>query len=118
METQKTHTIDAKGQKLGRVATEIARLLMSKDSVDFVKNKVAKVSVIVTNARELNLDEKKQKEKIYVHYTGHPGGKRETPLKRVLDKKGVGEVISRAVYGMLPANKLRKERLKLLTIEE
>jgi hypothetical protein len=53
--------------------------------------------------------------KVYVRYTGYPGGLRET-MKMMLDKKGVGEVVRKTVDGMIPRNKLRKERMKRLTI--
>ena len=112
------HIIDAKGKRLGRVATEAAHVLLGKDSADFARNHVASVTVSIVNAKEMSIDEKKLKQKIYVHYTGHPGGKREEVLSHLLLKKGVSEVIKRAVYGMLPANKLRKKRLSNLTIEE
>ena len=112
------HTIDAKGKKLGRVASEAAHILMGKNTPDFTRNNVKDVVVSITNATEIQFDEKKQKQKQYVHYTGYPGGKREEVLSHLLDRKGVTEVLKRAVYGMLPANRLRKKRLSNLTVEE
>lgn len=118
MNENSTHTIDATGKRLGRVATEISHTLMGKQGTAFSKAEVADVMVTVKNAGALKIDDKKQRQKSYVHYTGHPGGKRTTPLRKILAEKGYGEALRRAVYGMLPANKLRSQRMKRLIIEE
>ncbi|MEA2702036.1 MAG: large subunit ribosomal protein [Candidatus Parcubacteria bacterium] len=110
------YTVDAKGRPLGRVASEAASALLGKKSVQYVKNFVLPVEVTITNAGSLVIGEKKLLQKEYVHYTGYPGGLRTTTLKMLKDKKGIEEVVRRAVDGMIPRNKLRKDRMKRLTI--
>ena len=115
-ENTTTHTIDATGRPLGRVATEAAAILIGKHSPEFVKNRVLDVQVIIENADKLAIPEKKRQQKIYQTYSGYPGGQKEMTLQEMLDKKGVDEVMRKAVYGMLPGNRLRADRMKLLTI--
>lgn len=110
--------INAQGERVGRVASKAANFLMGKDSVDFAKNKTPKIEVKITNASKLEISEGKKQGKVYTHYTGYPGGLRETQMGKLIEKKGYGEVIKKAVYGMLPGNKLRSEMMKHLTIEE
>lgn len=113
------YTVDAKGRTLGRVATEAAMALLGKKSVHFVKNKVLPVSVTIVNAKKLLvIGEKKLDQKTYQRYTGYPGGLKEFTLKDLIEKKGVADVLRRAVDGMIPRNKLRKERMKRLTITD
>lgn len=112
------YTIDAKGKSLGRVASDVAVILMGKDSVDFAKNVVRDVKVKVTNAAQLDVTEKKMDEKHYHIHTGYVGNAKSPTLAQVVAKKGYGEAIRIAVKGMLPGNTLRDKRLKNLSIEE
>ncbi|MAZ40925.1 50S ribosomal protein L13 [bacterium] len=113
-----TFTIDAQDRQLGRVASEAALLLRGKTTPDFKANVAPKVKVHVVNASKLNITERKAKGKVYTRYTGYPGGLREQTLEELIAKKGHGEAVRKAVYGMLPGNKLRKEMLKNLTITD
>lgn len=115
---KKEYVIDATGKALGRVATEAANVLRGKDTVTFVKHLAPKITVKVINAGRLDVTQKKMREKIYKHYTGHPGGLRETSLTRLVEKKGWAEPIKKAVYGMLPANRLRAVIMKNLIITD
>jgi large subunit ribosomal protein L13 len=81
-----------------------------------VKNFVLPVEVEITNASKLVIAEKKMLQKEYTRYTGYPGGLRTVTLTMLKDKKGIEEVLRKAVDGMIPRNKLRKERMKRLTI--
>ncbi|MBU4480331.1 50S ribosomal protein L13 [Patescibacteria group bacterium] len=112
------HTIDATEKKLGRVASEAAILLMGKNKADFEKNIVASVKVNITNASKLNIDPKKLDNKEYKNYSGYPGGLKIRKMKQVIGKKGVSEVVKKAVYGMLPSNKLRAIMMKNLIVTE
>ncbi|MDD2935292.1 MAG: 50S ribosomal protein L13 [Candidatus Pacebacteria bacterium] len=112
------YTIDAKGKKLGRIATEAATLLMGKNSPDFTRNTVADVKVNITNASKLDADAKKMDTKLYNRYTGFPGGLRTDKMLKIVEKKGMGEIIKKAVHGMLPSNKLRAIMMKNLIINE
>ncbi len=112
------HIIDATNQSLGRIATQVAALLNGKNTVTFVKNKVAEVHVTVVNASKLKVTGKKMKDSVHKRYSGYPGGLTQESLTNVVAKKGHSELIKHAVEGMLPKNKLQKIRMKLLTISE
>lgn len=112
------HTIDATEKKLGRVASEAAVLLMGKNVADFQKNEVANVKVNITNASKLDIDSKKLNSKEYKRYSGYPGGLKIRKMSHVVDNKGYKELVERAIYGMLPANKLRAKVMKNLVITE
>lgn len=112
------HTIDATNVSLGRIATQAAALLNGKNTVTFVKNKVAEVEVAVVNASKLKVTGKKMKESVHKRYSGYPGGLTQESLTHVISKKGHAELIRHAVEGMLPKNKLQKLRMQLLTISE
>ncbi|HEU0080473.1 MAG TPA: 50S ribosomal protein L13 [Candidatus Paceibacterota bacterium] len=113
-----THTIDAQAQKIGRVSTQAAKILMGKNSTAYVPNVVPDVEVRIINAAKADISEKKKEEKIYRRYTGYPGGLIDTTLKRMIEKKGAGEAFRIAVKGMLPKNKLQAQYLKNLVVTE
>lgn len=104
--------------KLGRLATQIAKLLIGKDKTDFVKNAVVGSKVTVINASKISVDEKKMKTKTRSRYSGYPGGLTKETLERTTAKKGYAEIIRNAVSGMLPKNKLRTKFMLNLTITE
>lgn len=111
-----THTIDATGKKLGRIASDASRYLMGKHSAHYVPNKVADIKVSITNVASLDLNDKKMSQTIYTFYSGYPGGLTHTSMKKIIDSKGYTEVMRKAIYGMLPNNKLRALRMKRLDI--
>lgn len=113
----KEHIIDAKGKRLGRVATEAASVLLGKTSPDFAKNLVAPVTVKITNAKELDISEKRAAEE-FQRYTGYPGGRKTETIGHLGDRRGYAEVVRRVVSGMLPKNKLHKPRMKNLEVTE
>ncbi len=110
------YTIDAKDQKLGRLASKVANLLMGKNEAAFTKNAMPTVTVEIVNAAKIEVSEKKLTEKLYKNYSGYPGGLRIKNMKQVIGKLGHQEVISDAIYGMLPKNKLQRKMMKNLTI--
>jgi large subunit ribosomal protein L13 len=112
------HTIDAKGQKLGRIASQAAIFLMGKNEPDFQKNQVADITVTIVNASQAAITEKKKGEKIYKRFSGYPGGLKERTMANVIEKKGYSELFIKAIYGMLPDNKLRARMMKNLTVSE
>lgn len=116
--TTDTYTIDAKGKKLGRVASEAASVLLGKKSPHFVKHKIISPKVVVTNASQLSISEKKELTKEYARYSGYPGGLTKEKLGNRAKRRGYKVIVEDAVYGMLPKNKLRKGRMKLLTVTE
>ncbi len=113
-----TYTIDASGRTLGRVASEAAHALLGKRSAHFVKNEVLPIEVVIENAKKLSISERRAKGKVYTRYTGFPGGLREASMHEMIQKKGIAEVVRKTVDGMIPRNKLRKERMKRLTIKD
>jgi len=111
------HIIDAKGKVPGRVATEVAVFLMGKNRTDFARNRIPNVEVEVTNAASMKLDAKKLKAKSYFSHSGFPGNLKRRSQDYVIRTKGHQEILRRAVYGMLPKNKLRALMMKNLKIK-
>jgi len=111
---RETKTIDAKDRVLGRLAVEIALLLRGKGKPDFAPNKDIGDIVVVENVNEMKVTGKKLKDKLYKSHTGWPGGFKQKTMQQIVEKKGFQEVLRRAVYGMLPKNKLRQEQIKRL----
>lgn len=111
-------TIDATGKVLGRLASEVAAILLGKNTTSRAKNAVEKVKVVVSNAANIKVSGDKMKTSVHKRYSGYPSGLRLPTLEQVTDKKGYAELIRHAVEGMLPKNKLQNERMKNLTITD
>lgn len=114
----KEYTIDATNRPIGRVSSEAATLLMGKNTPEFRRNIAPSVNVKIVNAAQMKITQDKKDTKTYISYSGYPGGQRIQPLSKIAKEKGYGDVIKRAVRGMLPGNKLRSVMLKNLSIEE
>lgn len=110
-----TQTIDATGKPLGRCAVEIVRLLRGKNKPDFMPHKDEGDFVVVKNIKKIRFSGRKLKQKVYYHHTGYPGGLKKVPLEKLF-KKSPEEVLKKAVWGMLPGNKLRPKMIKRLKI--
>jgi large subunit ribosomal protein L13 len=110
--------IDATGKTLGRLSTEVAKILLAKNSSSFAKNFTAKVKVQVLNASKLKVTGDKMKQKTHKRFSLYPGGLHTPSWSDVVAKKGYGELVRHAVEGMLPKNSLQKERMKNLKISE
>ena len=111
------HVLDAQGKKLGRVASQAAKILMGKTSTDYARNKFPDLKVKIMNASKIDVTNKKLDTKTYKKYSGYPGGLKEHTMRKVLADKGIKEIFKKAVYGMLPINKLRPKIIKNLVIE-
>lgn len=109
------YVIDASQAPLGRVATKIATLLTGKGKPQFTQHIDCGDYVIVINAANLVVTGDKLNQKIYYSHSSYPGGLKETALKDKL-AKDPASVIEAAVRGMLPANKLRPDRLLRLKV--
>lgn len=109
------HLVDLKGKTLGRVSTDIAKLLMGKSKPYFVRNLDCGDYVVATNAKEVKTTGKKEEKKIYYRYSGFPGGLRKETMAKLKARKPE-EVIRHSVKGMLPQNKLRDRMLKRLFV--
>lgn len=109
------YLIDAEGQILGRLASEIARRLRGKHKPIYTPYVDAGDFVIVVNAGKVSLTGKKMSDKIYYHHSGYPGGLRETSAGKML-QDNPEKVLLFAVRGMLPKNSLGRKMLKKLKI--
>lgn len=113
--TRKWHVIDASEAPLGRVATQVAILLMGKDKPEFTPHVDGGDYVILVNASQLRATGNKHLSKTYYRHTGFPGGIKDTTLREQIEKDPT-KVIHDAVRGMMPSNKLRPDRLARLKI--
>jgi len=112
---RKTHTIDATGKVLGRLAAEIAILLRGKSKIDFFPYKDMGDFVVVKNVSKLKITGKKMEQKKYFRHSEYPGGVKEMPFKKIFKEKPAF-TLKTAVFGMLPKNKLRAKMIKRLKI--
>lgn len=113
---RKTHLIDATNKILGRLASEIAILLRGKHKPGFLPYKDRGDFVVVKNVDKIKISGKKIEQKKYYRHSGYLGGLKEIPLK-TLFKKDPTKVLKKAVWGMLPKNKLRAKQIKRLKIK-
>lgn len=109
------HVIDASGQTLGRLCTEVARLLMGKHKPTYSPHLDMGDFVIVVNAGKIRVTGKKLDDKVYYRHSGHMGGLKETVLAEMLQKHP-NRVIELAVRGMLPRNRLSRHLLRHLKV--
>ncbi len=114
---KKIYKIDATGQKLGRLATKATALLIGKNRVDYAKNKIFNVEVVIENASKMDIFEGKLKT-VYTTYSGYPGGIYNKSMQQMIDKKGKGCLLKIAISGMIPRNKLKSRIIKNLVIKE
>lgn len=98
---KKWYVVDAEGQILGRLASEVAMILRGKKKTCYTPHSDCGDNVIIINAEKIILTGKKMDQKIYVHYTGYPGGQRFRTVKEQLIKKPEA-VLEHAIKGMLP----------------
>lgn len=109
------HLVDLKDQTLGRASSKIAQLLMGKAKPYFVRNLDCGDYVVVINAKDVKTTGKKEEQKKYYRYSGYPGGLKVRSLSEMRNEKPE-EVVTHAVKGMLPQNKLRASMLKRLFV--
>lgn len=109
------HLFDAKEKILGRLATEIAQILIGKRKPCFVPYLDCGDYVVVINAEKVAVTGRKEEQKNYYRYSGYPGGLKITSLKQ-LRKDHPERIIQFAVKSMLPKNKLRDQRMTRLKI--
>ena len=112
---RKWHLVDAKGKTLGRLASRVAILLRGKHKPTFTPHVDVGDFVVVVNADKVALTGKKWKEKLYIHHSGYPGGLKSISAEKVMEKKPE-RLITMAVQGMLPKNKLGRKLLKKLKV--
>jgi len=111
-----THTIDASGKVLGRLASEIVNILMGKHKVSYSMHQDSGDYVLVKNVATMKITGSKLTSKEYMHFSQYPGGLKRSQLGKEMEKKP-SRVLRRAVERMLPRNRLRPLRVKRLIIE-
>lgn len=109
--------VDAEGQNLGRLASNVAKLLRGKHKTNFTPHVDCGDNVVIINAAGVNLTGNKEADKTYIRHTGYPGGQRTRVAGDVLKNNPV-QVIEKAVKGMLPKNKLGSTMFRNLYVYE
>lgn len=112
---RKWYVVDASGQTLGHLASEVASILTGKRSPEWTPFLDTGDHVVVINARNAVLKGNKVDQKMYRHHTRYPGGLRETTAREMIAKKPE-KVIELAIRGMLPKSKLGKAMAKKLKV--
>ena len=100
--------IDAEGQRLGRLASNVAKLVRGKHKTNITPHANCGDVVIVVNAEKVELSGQKWENKTYIRHTGYPGGQRTATAREVMEKNPIA-LVERAVKGMLPKNTLGRE---------
>lgn len=113
---RQTHTIDATGQALGRLASQAATLLRGKHKPDFAPYLDMGDNVVVKNIDKIKFTGKKLEQKTYFRHSEYLGHKTITPLKELF-KNRPALVLKKAVLGMLPKNRLRAKMIRRLKVE-
>lgn len=111
------YVIDATNQRLGRLASRIALILQGKLEADYEPRFIGKNRVIVKNASKITVSGRKYSQKVYYHHTGYMGHLKERLYKETF-AKSPEEILRKAVYNMLPKNRIRQKRLNRLIIEK
>lgn len=111
------HFVDAQGKVLGRLATEISKLLIGKDEPTYTPGVPSGNKVVVTNAGKIAVTGNKKEGKVYFRHTRYPSGIREVKLGEMMEKFPT-RPLEKAVKGMLPKNKLQKKYMANLYIYE
>ena len=109
------HFLSAEGRVLGDIATEAAKILLGKNTPTFARNTVSNEKVVVTDAAKVVLTGNKESDKTYWRHSSYPGGLRAETAAEVRTKDP-RRLVERAVWGMLPTNKLRKKIMTNLYI--
>ncbi len=115
MPERKFFLVDANGKILGRLATQIARILMGKHKSSFSHDKDTGDYVIVINAEDVRVTGKKAQQKFYFRHSGYPGGAKNVPYLKMLEDHPE-EIIRHAVRGMLPHNHLEDKIISRLKV--
>lgn len=109
------YVVDATGQTLGRLASEIARRLRGKHKAEYTPHVDTGDYIIVVNAEKVFVSGSKETKKIYYRHSGYPGGIKSTSLKRLREAKPE-ELLEKAVKGMLPRNPLGRAVFRKLKV--
>lgn len=109
------YVVDARGKTLGRLASEIAKILMGKHKPIYSPHLDCGDYVVVINADQIRVTGRKMRQKIYYRHSLYPGGLKEIPLYRMMEKHPT-RVLELAVRRMLPKNRLGRKMFKKLKV--
>jgi large subunit ribosomal protein L13 len=112
---RKWYLVDASGQTLGRLASRVARILSGKENPRYTPFLDTGDHVIVINAEKIRVTGMRAEQKVYRHYTGHPGGLRQEEFWKRLERRPQ-QVVQEAILGMLPKTKLGRSMGKKLRV--
>jgi large subunit ribosomal protein L13 len=112
---RKWYVVDAEGQTLGRLATEVARILRGKNKPQYTPHVDTGDFVVVVNAEKVVVTGRKAEQKVYRRHSGYPGGLKTTTYEQMLERKPT-EILRRAVRGMMPKTRLARQQLRKLKI--
>ncbi len=112
---RKWYVVDATGKTLGRLSSEVAKMLRGKNKPIYTPHEDTGDFVIIVNAEKIQVTGKKLDQKIYYNHSAYVGGMKETDLKTMLEKKPE-KVIELAVKGMLPKGPLGRKMIKKLFV--
>ena len=112
---RKWYVVDAEGQTLGRMASEIAKVLRGKNKPEYTPHVDTGDYVVVVNAEKVKVSGKKLQQKIYYNHSDYVGGMKETTLAEMMAKKPE-KVIELAVKGMLPKGPMGRDMIKKLHV--
>ena len=112
---RKWYVVDAEGKHLGRLATEIVRVLRGKNKPQYTPHVDVGDFVIVVNVDRVAVTGRKAEQRVYRRHSGYPGGMKETSYEQMLARKPT-EILRKAVYGMMPKTRLARRQFKKLKI--
>jgi large subunit ribosomal protein L13 len=112
---RKWYVVDAEGKHLGRLATEIVRVLRGKNKPQYTPHVDVGDFVVVVNADRVAVTGRKAEQRVYRRHSGYPGGMKETSYEQMHARKPT-EVLRKAVYGMMPKTRLARKQFKKLKI--
>jgi large subunit ribosomal protein L13 len=112
---RKWYVVDAEGKTLGRLASEIARVLRGKNKAQYTPHVDVGDFVVVVNADRVVVTGSKAEQKVYGRHSGYPGGMKQTSYKRLFERRPE-EILRKAVYGMMPKTRLARQQMSKLKI--
>ncbi len=112
---RKWYVVNAEGQTLGRLASEVAKILRGKHKPIYTPHVDTGDHVVIINADKIKVTGDKLNQKMYRHHTGYAGGLKEKTLRQMMETKPE-EVLKRAIKGMLPHNSLGRSMFKKLRV--
>lgn len=114
---RKWFVVDAEGKTLGRLSSEVAKILTGKHKPEYTPHVDTGDFVIILNAEKIQLTGKKLDQKFYRYHTGHPGGLKEISFRRMLAEKPE-KLVYNSIKGMLPKTRLGRQMIKKLKVYE